>query len=190
MVSIDRVLDVIDAGLQSSPEHGYGTDHAPDRCARCQQNDVGDGDLCVACRMFLLGDIDVDPRLTCSSRFHGLLADAIDRAADVATVTLTDPIPFFTPVALPATAWDAEASTSHDVLGDVMAARQRIEAATYNPGAEYTLRINRGGEISTIAGMRVVVDERVPPGEIHLADAGQMQADNPVTQAIRRVIVR
>lgn len=58
----DRVLDVIDAGLQSSSEHGYTTDHAHGQCARCLWHDpVEDGDLCVACRTFLLGDSDEDP---------------------------------------------------------------------------------------------------------------------------------
>ena len=57
----DRILDVIDAGLQSSDEHGYGTDHTPDRCARCQRHEPDLGDLCTGCRSFLLGDSDDDP---------------------------------------------------------------------------------------------------------------------------------
>lgn len=61
--NVDRILDLIDAGLQSSPEAGYGTDHQPDACARCQEHPpVEDGDLCDGCRTFLLGDSDSDPR--------------------------------------------------------------------------------------------------------------------------------
>jgi len=58
--STDRILDLIDGGLQSSTEHGYG-EHVPaGHCARCRRP-VADGDLCPLCRAFLLGDTDVDP---------------------------------------------------------------------------------------------------------------------------------
>lgn len=63
MTQVDSILDVIDAGLQSSSDHGYGTDHRPEACARCQRHDpVEGGDLCEGCRAFLLGDVDEDPR--------------------------------------------------------------------------------------------------------------------------------
>lgn len=52
---LDRVLRVIDSGLQSSSETGYFTDHA-EMCARCQRVEPEDGDLCTDCRAFLLGD--------------------------------------------------------------------------------------------------------------------------------------
>lgn len=61
-LTTDRILDVIDAGLQSSPEPGYGTDHTPGMCARCQHTELTDGDLCSPCRAFLLGDTDKDQR--------------------------------------------------------------------------------------------------------------------------------
>lgn len=58
----ERILDVLDVGLQTSAETGYGTDHDPERCARCQRHDpMPDGDLCPGCRTFLLGDSDDDP---------------------------------------------------------------------------------------------------------------------------------
>jgi hypothetical protein len=57
----DRILGVIDAGLQSTTEDSYGTDHLPDRCARCQRHEPGVGDLCTGCRAFLLEDSDDDP---------------------------------------------------------------------------------------------------------------------------------
>lgn len=58
---IDDILDLIDGGLQTSPEHGYGRDHT-DLCARCQHHDPAEGgDLCEGCRAFLLGDTDDDP---------------------------------------------------------------------------------------------------------------------------------
>lgn len=63
MSRVDKALAALDAGLQSSTETGYGTDHRPDRCARCQRNrpGPGDADLCFLCRDFLLGDSDRDP---------------------------------------------------------------------------------------------------------------------------------
>lgn len=58
----DRILDIIDAGLQSSTEGGEAVDLWPDYCARCQDADrPDDGDLCHDCRAFLLGDSDDDP---------------------------------------------------------------------------------------------------------------------------------
>lgn len=59
---VDRILDVLDVGLQGSPEHGYpeATDD-PTRCARCLSTPPADGDLCGPCRSFLLGDTDHDP---------------------------------------------------------------------------------------------------------------------------------
>lgn len=60
---LDAVLDLIDGGLQSSRERGYGTD-IPGLCARCQRYEPEpDGALCAGCRAFLLGDIGKDPRL-------------------------------------------------------------------------------------------------------------------------------
>lgn len=58
----DRILDVIEAGLQRSTETGYGTDARPGSCARCQAHEpVEGGDLCDGCRAFLLDDSDTDP---------------------------------------------------------------------------------------------------------------------------------
>lgn len=62
MTRPDDILDLIDAGLQSSTEHGYGTDPNPDLCARRCGNKPADGDLCAGCRAFLLGDSDEDPK--------------------------------------------------------------------------------------------------------------------------------
>lgn len=61
--ALERVLEAIDSGLQSSTERGYGTDVLPGRCARCQLHRPGPegGDLCFLCRGFLLGDFDRDP---------------------------------------------------------------------------------------------------------------------------------
>jgi hypothetical protein len=59
---LTKVLEVLDVGLQSSSDHGFGTDSAPGRCARCRTSDpVTDGDLCAACRSFLLEDTNDDP---------------------------------------------------------------------------------------------------------------------------------
>ena len=59
---LERVLAILDAGEQSSPEPGYGTDMRPGFCARCQRHEPApNGELCGGCRAFLLGDTDEDP---------------------------------------------------------------------------------------------------------------------------------
>lgn len=61
--NLENALAALDVGPQQSAEHGYGTDHAPERCARCQlAPPVDDGDICAPCRAFLLGDTDDDPK--------------------------------------------------------------------------------------------------------------------------------
>lgn len=58
---LERVLEVLDVGLQKSGETGFSTDFT-DWCARCQLEDpLPDADLCAGCRAFLLGDTDDDP---------------------------------------------------------------------------------------------------------------------------------
>lgn len=65
MSSTDRILDLIDAGLQSSSESDRYLDVAPsvgEGCVRCGAGDVPEGgDLCDGCRAFLLGDSEDDP---------------------------------------------------------------------------------------------------------------------------------
>ena len=75
--SIDRILDVLDVGLQTSDEHGYGTDLNGDACARCQRHEPAEGgDLCTGCRAFLLGDTNEDPAPVRSAH-HEAEIDAI-----------------------------------------------------------------------------------------------------------------
>jgi len=82
----DRILEVLDSGLQASTETGFGTDRAPDACARCQLHaPVKGGDLCEGCRAFLLGDVDDDPAHRAIeeyiyAEFAGRFADVADRA--------------------------------------------------------------------------------------------------------------
>lgn len=58
---VDRILDLVDGALQSSSEDGYARD-ARGLCVRCQHHaPAGDGEMCAACRGFLLGDSDEDP---------------------------------------------------------------------------------------------------------------------------------
>jgi hypothetical protein len=54
----NRILDLIDAGLQSSDETDYGFDG--EGCIRCRAK-VEEGDFCPGCRAFLLEDSDEDP---------------------------------------------------------------------------------------------------------------------------------
>lgn len=62
---LSRVLDVIDAGLQTpmpDPTYGEVSPTVSQRCARCERHDpVEGGDLCEGCRSFLLGDSNDDP---------------------------------------------------------------------------------------------------------------------------------
>lgn len=61
---ITKILDVLDTGLQSSPESDMYRDVAPivhDGCTRCRGVQAEDSEFCAGCRSFLLGDSDVDP---------------------------------------------------------------------------------------------------------------------------------
>lgn len=62
----DRILDIIDAGLQTpepDPTFGEVSPEVHDRCARCEQHEPAKGgDLCEGCRAFLLGDSEHDPQ--------------------------------------------------------------------------------------------------------------------------------
>ena len=56
MSRVDKVLELIDGGLQSSSERGY-VSVAVDRCPRCVSREPCDGsEFCGPCRAFLLGD--------------------------------------------------------------------------------------------------------------------------------------
>lgn len=62
----DRILDLIDAGLQSSEEHGYEpgaqAEIESEWCARCRRHRRAEGiEMCEGCRAFLLGDSTEDP---------------------------------------------------------------------------------------------------------------------------------
>lgn len=76
-MSVDDILDVIDAGLQSSSEAGEQFD--PEMCARCQRGPLADDrGLCAGCRAFLLGDSDRDPVGANSSPIEAM-ADQMSR---------------------------------------------------------------------------------------------------------------
>lgn len=82
---VDRILDILDVGLQTSAEHGYGTDRDAGQCARCQCHEpMPDGDLCAGCRAFLLGDSDDDPTIPVwvvpTERPPNLWSACLDRA--------------------------------------------------------------------------------------------------------------
>lgn len=75
----ERILEILDQGIGSSAEDGYGA-IIPDRCARCVRRDpVEDSDFCGPCRAFLLGDgpdpVDESPRSGC--RLSQELIDSI-----------------------------------------------------------------------------------------------------------------
>lgn len=57
----DRILDLIDNGLQSSHEPACDAG-SPDLCARCQCHEPAEGgDLCAGCRAWILEDSNEDP---------------------------------------------------------------------------------------------------------------------------------
>ena len=68
---VDRILDVIDAGLQSSPEASYGEISYGDKtCVRCRSTDLEpSGEFCGPCRAFLLGDSEDDPAAPVPEKF-------------------------------------------------------------------------------------------------------------------------
>lgn len=63
--SVDRILDIIDTGLQTpAPDPSFGEVSPPnvEGCARCGAPPADEGgDFCAGCRAFLLGDTDTDP---------------------------------------------------------------------------------------------------------------------------------
>lgn len=86
----DRILDILDAGLQNripdtNSTFGYGTDTHPELCARCQKHAPHDtdSDLCTGCRNFLLGDTDTDP----AARPRPGSAEAVREYYEVVTPT-------------------------------------------------------------------------------------------------------
>jgi hypothetical protein len=63
-MTADRILDVIDAGLQTPvPDPTFGEISPEDHggCTRCDADVPESVDLCDGCRAFLLGDSEVDP---------------------------------------------------------------------------------------------------------------------------------
>lgn len=77
---LDRALAALDVGLQSSDETGYDDEgypfdeisYRPDLCARCEvYPHAVDRDLCAGCRLFLLGDSELDPKRPATSIRRG-----------------------------------------------------------------------------------------------------------------------
>jgi hypothetical protein len=61
---LDRILDVIDTGLQTpvpDPTHGERSPRNRPGCVRCDGHVAEGTDLCGGCRAFLLDDSDTDP---------------------------------------------------------------------------------------------------------------------------------
>lgn len=66
---VDRILDLIDTGLQHSHEPAMPL-APPGRCTRCQHHPAdADSDFCDGCRAFLLGDSDQDPKTSPAALF-------------------------------------------------------------------------------------------------------------------------
>lgn len=67
--SVDRILDLIDAGLQTpvpDPEFGEVSPRNSSLCARCQWTPpADDSEFCPACRAWLLDDAPVERCLVC-----------------------------------------------------------------------------------------------------------------------------
>lgn len=62
MSTAERIIDLIDDGLQSSAELSYGDD-VEGTCVRdgCREPAAGGGNFCGECRAFMLEDTDIDP---------------------------------------------------------------------------------------------------------------------------------
>lgn len=95
MSSADRILDLLDNTLESTPETSYGHPTPPDGvCPRCVRRRAAEGSTwCAGCRAWMLGDTDVDPAtpapvrtflLPVSAAFMEDAADLTARRAAVA----------------------------------------------------------------------------------------------------------
>lgn len=133
MTTTDRILDLIDAGLQSSTEAGQSLGD-PDLCARCQHTPhADDSDFCAGCRAYLLGDSDVDTRqppdnterllLLSDMILYGNAYTTAGRRVDPRTVRRTNPV--LIPRPTPMFTWRVGAAPL--VEGDVDVARYNVE---------------------------------------------------------------
>lgn len=79
--TLDRIVDLIDVGLQTpmpDPSFGEVSPRVEAGCVRCQRDVDDDADLCPDCRAFLLGDTDADPALPPVRTIGGLIEAAAD----------------------------------------------------------------------------------------------------------------
>lgn len=72
--TVDRILDIIDGGLQTpkpDPTFGEVSPRNVEECARCSKRQLAeDSDFCDACRAYLLGDSETaPPTVTTIERF-------------------------------------------------------------------------------------------------------------------------
>lgn len=144
MTTVDRILDVIDAGLQTpvpDPTFGEVSPTVHDHCVRCQYRQPAEAsDFCATCRAVLLGDEPVAGRAELTEEqieavLSGMrhiaegLAAAFSEVADVVAGALSGMAEAFATVEplLPADAWDALRTPAADPVQRARARRARPE---------------------------------------------------------------
>ena len=189
----DEILGIIDGGLQSSSEPGFGDDYRRDRCVRCQRNDpADDGDLCDGCRAFLLDDSDEDPKN--ETAWHMPRLESLEIGpVDVSNREFR---------------WAAPRTDHHawGVARDIAEAESRRDRNPYGASLgppmhfEFTgvriVRLDEGGNpvcepvpISGVSGDFVIMDDIVDNAERSYRSAWQVQSVGASVAALREALL-
>lgn len=157
-MGVDRILDLIDAGLQSSPEVGMELAE-PGWCTRCTRLPVADdSEFCPTCRAYLLGDID-EPRSELTDMLDQIMEGVVRRTNQLAMDAL-----------LYGNAY-TDLTTGERV--DPVTVVHRNDGGWQPVGED-------GEPVRWVAGLPVVLDESMPPDRIEFR--------SPIEAAQREVL--
>lgn len=169
-MGVDRILDLIDAGLQTSSEVGLELAE-PGWCTRCTRLPVADGsEFCPTCRGYLLGDID-EPRSELTDMLDQIMEGVVRRSNQLAMDAL-----------LYGNAY-TDLTTGERV--DPVTVVHRSDGGWQPVG-------QNGEPVRWVAGLPVVLDETMPLDRIEIRspiesarlDALRLQAERMITDQI------
>lgn len=138
---IDRVLDVIDTGLQTpmpDPSFGEISPRVSTRCARCDYRDPGDdSEFCDACRAYLLGDAPEPPAVGYIYADLEFYTDEYDRAFAHLNSVLADGVAAFVQFGQEAGAVLAAVIERTDAVAPLFATHPHADATIAAAAARY-----------------------------------------------------